>query len=398
MSYEPSFWDEPDKLEFTAIVENVDGKKVVLSEIYFHPEGGGQPADKGTLDSMVVVDVQKEEGDIVHHVEDHQFSKGDEVQGKIDQDFRRYCMRAHTGSHIMYGAARRVLGEVNYSGFEIGEESCRIDFETETHVDRDKLLALEKKANEAVLKAVPVETYMVNRDGLGDIDDLAFAKELPSDEEVRVVDIKGWDRATCSGTHLSNTIEVGRVNVLGKKKLQEGVTRVEFCTGEKALAEDFKEKRWLLRASELLETGPAGLLKKIRGFLSDLEDCEEKMTALQEELLIRSVQELREKRLDGNVLRIGTVETDETELLSNAVKDSCGESDMVAVVNDRERPSVVVCVGEEIGSVEAGEVVSKLSEEFGGGGGGTEKFARGGGFNARPRELEDFVIDIIEKK
>lgn len=397
MSYEPSFWDEPDKLEFTAIVENVDGKKVVLSETYFHPEGGGQPADKGTLDSMVVVDVQKEEGEIVHHVEDHQFSKGDEVEGKIDPEFRRYCMRAHTGSHIVYGAARRVLGEVDYSGFEIGDESCRIDFETETHVDRDKLLALEKKANEAVLKALPTETYLVNRDELEDIDDLAFAKELPDEEEVRVVDIDGLDRSTCSGTHLSNTIEVGRINVLGKKKLQEGVTRVEFCTGEKALVEDYKEKGWLLGASEMLETAPSGLVGKISGFMDELEDCREKAGELREELLKRSIAGMREESIGEYTLKIGTLETDDTETLSRSVKDSCRDNEIISVVKKGERPSVFVCVGQKIEGVDAGEIISKISDEYGGGGGGTKRFAQGGGFDSEEVGLERFVSSLIEK-
>ena len=397
MSYEPSFWDDPEKLEFKAVVERVDEDRVVLSETYFHPEGGGQPADKGTIGGMVVADVQKGDGEIVHHVEDHKFSKGDEVQGKIDQKFRIYCMRAHTGSHIVYGAARRVLGKVDYSGFEIGEESCRIDFETETHVDRGKLLALEKAANRAVLKALPVNTYMVGRDGLADIDDLAFAKELPDEEEVRVVDIQGLDRATCSGTHLSNTIEVGRINVLSKKKLQEGVTRVEFCTGVKALAEDYKEKGWLLGTSEMLETAPSGLVEKIRGFMDELEDCREKVMELKEENLKRSIDGLREEKIGEYTLRIGTLETDDTEALSRVVKDSCGVGEIISVVIDGSRPSLVVCVDEDIDEVSAGDIITEVIGEFGGGGGGTDRFAQGGGFDSEEVELERSVSSSIER-
>ncbi len=397
MSYEPSFWNDPEKLEFKAFVDKVDGDKVVLSETYFHPEGGGQPADKGTIDDLVVLDVQKEDDSIVHYVEGHQFSDCDEVSGKIDPEFRRYCMRAHTGSHIVYGAARRVFGKVDYSGFEIGEESCRIDFETETHVDRDKLLRLEKDANEAILEALPVETYLVGKDGLEDIDDLAFAKELPDEEEVRVVDIEGFDRATCSGTHLSNTIEVGRINVLGKKKLQEGVTRVEFCTGERALEQDYKEKKWLLRASELLETGPSGLLKKIRGFLDELDRSREEIREMNEQFLEDSIEGLREEAIGGYTLKIGTIKTDDTELLSIAVKEACGVSEIVIAVKEGTRSSIVICVGEEVKAAGADEIISMISKEYGGGGGGTERFAQGGGFDVNSLELEEFMLKSINK-
>ena len=113
MIYQPPFWQEPKKTKFESVVKEIDGEKVILEETYFHPEEGGQPADKGTINGYQLKDVQKVDGTIVHWVEENDLEVGDPVEGLIDEEFRYYCMRAHTGAHLVYGAGRKVMGEVS---------------------------------------------------------------------------------------------------------------------------------------------------------------------------------------------------------------------------------------------------------------------------------------------
>src|SRR6056297_3806131 len=131
MSEEPANHSavEPYVTAFEATVRSVDGRDVTLDTTYFYAEGGGQPADSGTLGGHDVVDVQKRDGVTVHTLGDvPDFEAGETVAGDVDDDGRTYSMRAHTASHVVYGAGRRLFDDHGYGGFDIGEDSVRLDF------------------------------------------------------------------------------------------------------------------------------------------------------------------------------------------------------------------------------------------------------------------------------
>ncbi len=389
MTFNPPYWKEPEKLVFESKVKSLNGKKVILTKSYFHPEGGGQPADKGTINGYEVTDVQKIDGEIVHTVLDHDIEVGDKVDCEIDSEYRLYCMRSHTGSHIVYGAGREVLGDIGYSGFGISEDKVRIDFKTDAHIDRDKMLKMEKLANKVILDARPIDSDLKGRDDLEELTDLAYAKEMPDEEKVRIVSIKDWDTATCSGTHFQNTIEIGRITIIGKKKLQEGVTRIEFKVGQNALKEDYKQKRNLLRAEKMLETDHQNLTKEIRRLLNRESELDEKVEDLESKLLESNFEALKRHKTDDFDLLLGTVSTDKSDILSKMVKDSIEDGEVIAVINRSGSLSAVV--GSKTDSVSANGVIQSLSSEFGGGGGGTDEFAQGGGFQGEPESLIDHL-------
>ncbi len=389
MTFNPPYWKEPEKLEFESKVKSLNGEKVVLKETYFHPEGGGQPADKGTINGYEVTDVQKVEGEIVHTVPDHEMDVGDKVECEIDSEYRLYCMRSHTGSHIVYGAGREVLGDIGYSGFGISEDKVRIDFKTDAHIDRKKMLKMEKLANKVILDARPIDSDLKDQEEVEELTDLAYAKEMPDEEKVRIVNIEDWDTATCSGTHFQNTIEIGRITIIGKKKLQEGVTRIEFKVGQNALKEDYKQKRNLLRSEKMLETDHHNLTKEIRRLLNRESELDEKIVALESKLLESNFKALKTHKTDDFDLLLGTVSTDKSDILSKVVKDSIDNGEVIAVINRSGSLSAVV--GSKTDSVSANEVIQSLSSEFGGGGGGTDEFAQGGGFQGDPENLIDHL-------
>lgn len=110
--------DSPTVRAFDATVTRVDGRSVVLDETYFYLEGGGQPADRGVLGGVDVEHVRTNaDGAVVHDLAaDPGFAAGDEATGVVDDDFRTYCMRAHTASHVLYGAGRRIFDDLGYGG------------------------------------------------------------------------------------------------------------------------------------------------------------------------------------------------------------------------------------------------------------------------------------------
>jgi len=396
MTYHPPFWEEPNKMNFESNVKEVEGSKVILEKTYFHPEEGGQPPDKGTVNGFEVNDVQKEDEDIVHHLKDHNLEIGDEVEGKIDEDFRYRCMRGHTGAHIVYGAGREVMGKVSYAGFDIGEKKARIDFETETHIDKEKLLKLEELCNKIILENRPVRWKILEREEIVNSDEIAFAKKIPEGEKVRIIEVEDWDRGVCSGTHLENTLEVGRIRVEGKKKLQEGVTRIIFSFGEEALRRDYREERSVLRGLEALDTNKRDLPKKIRQLQGKLVELEEKVERLESEKIERELEEFERFEREDYELLVQTVSTDDSEMLSHKAKDEVGDDEVMVIINERESLSVVVGVGDNVESLDANDLIQVMSGEFGGGGGGTDYFAQGGGFGAEVDDLKEFLLEFTE--
>jgi len=383
-------------MNFESEVKEVESSKVILEKTYFHPEEGGQPSDKGTLGGYKVRDVQKKGEDIVHYLEGHDLEVGDVVEGEINQEFRYGCMIGHTGAHIVYGAGREVMGKVGYAGFDIGEKKARIDFETDTHIDKEKLLKLEELCNKIILENRPVKWRILDREEIVSSDEIAFAKEIPEGEKVRIIEVEDWDRGVCSGTHLENTLEVGRIRVEGKKKLQEGVTRIIFSFGEEALKRDYREERSVLRALKELDTNKRELPKEIRQLKNRLNEFEEKIEELESEKIERELEEFERFEREGFDLLMQTVSTENTKTLSHKAKDEVGEDEVIVIINERESLSVVVGVGENVGVIRANGLIQAISKKFGGCGGGTFDFAQGGGFSGNSASLKEFLIEFTK--
>src|SRR6056297_404768 len=190
---------EPTVREFDATVESVDGREVVLDETYFYPESGGQPADRGTLDGHLVDDVVERDGAVVHALDPDAevgLAPGDEVTGLVDDAFRTYCARAHTASHVLYGAARRIAEDLGYAGFDISETKVRVDLTTAEPLDDDDLIELERLANRAVWDSLSVSWEALPEDEARALDGIAFNTKteegaMSGDEAVRVVTVGG---------------------------------------------------------------------------------------------------------------------------------------------------------------------------------------------------------------
>src|SRR5512133_3594636 len=121
---------------------------VVLSQTAFYPEGGGQPADRGTLAGARVVDVQVE-GEEVLHVVEGAVPEG-RVQGEVDWERRFDHMQQHHGQHLLSAAFAKVLDAATVS-FHLGEETCTIDLSCPpSKLDAKALRAVEAACNDSI--------------------------------------------------------------------------------------------------------------------------------------------------------------------------------------------------------------------------------------------------------
>ena len=370
---------DPETLAFDATVDS-GGSDVVLSKTYFYPEGGGQPADRGTVGGLDVLDVRETDGEVVHTV-DGSLEADQAVECAVDPQFRRYCRRAHTASHALYGAGRRLLDDLGYGGFGIGEEKVRVDFTTSTDIDDGTFLELERLVNRCVWESREVTWERLPREEALDREDVAFntkTEEGITGETVRVVEIDGWDVAACGGTHVRNTRDIGPVTVLERSNPGEGLTRVEFAVGPAGIDHRIAEKGAALAAAGMLGTGIGSLPEETERLQSRLSDLTAERDELRDRLLDDAVAEVNDDAFERGEHRwaAGVVEAD-ANVLAERVRDRPDDVDVLVLVS----PGGQLAVGTD-GDPEAGDVVDELTGEFGGGGGGSPTVAQAGGLGA----------------
>ncbi|MEM3090722.1 MAG: alanine--tRNA ligase, partial [Candidatus Bathyarchaeia archaeon] len=208
--------------EFEAKTLKVIGDEyVVLDRTCFYPEGGGQPSDGGWLffhgGKVEVLDVKKVGKVIVHKIGGRRaLREGEIVRGVVDWDKRYALMKAHTATHIVNGAARRVLGQhVWQFGTQKSVESSRLDISHYRRLSREEVQRIEALANEAVFRNLPVETMWLPR---GEAESqygfrLYQGGAVPG-KDIRVVKVGDWEVEACAGTHVRSTGEIGFIKII----------------------------------------------------------------------------------------------------------------------------------------------------------------------------------------
>lgn len=387
--------EHPEVTRFEPTVTAIDGTDVQLSETYFYPQGGGQPADRGTLGGIPVVDVQSADGAVVHTLErEPAFEVEDDIAAAIDEEFRTYTMRAHTASHAIYGAGRTLFADIGYGGFGITNEKVRVDFETTTDIDDEMLVELERLTNRAVWDSRAVSWEEVPKEEALDREEIAFndATEegvMDDADTIRVVTIEDWDVAACGGTHVSNTREIGTVTVLERSNPGEGLTRVEFAVGPTAIRRRATEHAAALDASRTIGTNIEGLPEEVQRLTDETDRLEAELRDLKDEMLTSTLRSLETVAKDDVTWQVGQVEGFESNEVGDRIQELVGDSaEVIAVTGGGDRPFLVVATD---GAVDANEIVQSATDEFGGGGGGGPTFAQGGGLDADPEDVLSFL-------
>lgn len=390
---------DPYTTSFEAEVTSADGRAVTLEETYFYAESGGQPADRGNMAGVEVEHVEKQGEEVVHHLaDDPKFEAGDTVQAQIDPEFRTYAMRAHTASHVLYGAGRRLLDDLGYGGFDIGSEKVRVDFTTSTDIDDETLVELERLTNRAVWDSLPVTWEEISEEAAREREDIAFNTKteegvMSDSDVVRVVDIDGWDVAACGGTHVENTREIGPVTVLSRSNPGEGLTRVEFAVGPAAIRRRAEDARAAREAAQTLDVGVSDLPEAAERANEDIEQLESDLQDAKSEVLDARLTDLQNDPVarNGNEWLVGTVADFGPNEVGDRAKELVGDESTADAVVLTGKDGATFVVAATSGDPEAGEIVDDVTAAFGGGGGGSPTFAQGGGLDADPKEVVTFL-------
>src|SRR5256885_2333940 len=247
-------YEDRRRRSFRAKVLAVEGEAVVLDQTFFYPEGGGQEADHGTIDEFEVYDVQRTGPSVLHFVRgDASRLQGKRVTCTIDANRREALMRNHTATHIVLGAARKVLGNhVWQAGAHKAADMARLDI---THFDAltdAEFAKIEELANDQVLASRQVRAKVLPRD----LAERKFGFRLYQGGsvpggELRVVEIPKWDVEACGGTHVARTSDVALIKLLRSTRIQDGVVRLEYAAGKAAFDAVRKQSEEVKRTAEI---------------------------------------------------------------------------------------------------------------------------------------------------
>jgi misacylated tRNA(Ala) deacylase len=230
------YLDHSEDRRFEATVERSLSERVVLDRTLFYPEGGGQPADRGTLESddgeWTVTDVEKKDT-VYHHVDGEAPPEGTELEGTIDWDRRSAHMRYHTAQHLLSALLLEEF-DARTTGNQLYADRARIDAGY-GRFDDDDLARITERMNELIDREMPVRWYGMDRDRAeAELDTDRTRIDLLPDSitELRIVEIgpedDPYDRTACAGTHVSNTREIGRFEATGRETKGGDEERLRF--------------------------------------------------------------------------------------------------------------------------------------------------------------------------
>lgn len=202
------------------------GYEVILDVTAFFPEGGGQPADKGTINDIEVLDVQNKDGEIIHYVA-QEIPEGTVVVGCIDFETRMARMQMHSGEHLLCGLIHNKYGYDNV-GFHLNDEAVTLD--VNGVLDNEQLAEIELEANKLIYANLPIQVSFPEKE---EADSMDYRSKLELMDGIRLVTIEGVDVCACCAPHVASTAEIGIIKVIDAMP-HRGGTRITMLAGIKA--------------------------------------------------------------------------------------------------------------------------------------------------------------------
>ena len=339
------------------------GWQVVLEATAFYPEGGGQACDLGTLGGVRVLDV-REKGETVVHLCDGPLPVGENVKGAIDYERRFDLMQQHSGEHIVSGIVHEWFGYHNV-GFHMGADLVTIDFDGP--IPAADLARIELEANRAVWANRALHIWYPSEEELPTV---GYRSKRALPWPVRVVEVPGYDKCACCGTHVAMTGEIGIIKLFSCVKFHEGV-RIEMACGGRALrylTAAYEQNRQVSQAfsAKILETGEAA-----RRMNEQLAAEKFRAAGLQKQVFASVAEGCRDT---GNILRFeNDLAPAQVRELCDAIGQVCGG--MAAVFSGSDEAGYSYCLMERGGDLRSFN--KAMTAALNGRGGGKPEYQQG---------------------
>jgi alanyl-tRNA synthetase len=412
--------------EFDAKVLWKSGSKIILDKTAFYPEGGGQLGDIGSLSNngkKVLVKSVDKIGNAIIHTVDGNLEVGEKVHGEIDWNHRYTLMKHHTGTHLVNGALRKVLGEhIWQAGSQLELNNARFDFSHYKPISESEKKQIEKLINDYIEKSIPVEKKKMDRNSAEKIFGFRlYQGGVPPGNSILVLNIPGIDVEACGGTHLNNTSEAEKIRIIKTERIQDGVNRIVFAAGKMAdahieeeiklydkiidqlknyyeISEDINISKQLEETSKNFTVPISQIEKTIKRFLNETELKEKKkvrtLSEASDDLFSRWKKLRKDKKkvssgeiddiiskgeiIPGTKIKVvtGTSSSEGTTLAGSITK----QGNFVAHIFDGKK---LVSIASDNVDIDLREIAPEIGKILGGSGGGKPKMTQCGGPNIK---------------
>jgi alanine--tRNA ligase len=352
-------------------------KYVVLERSAFYPEGGGQVADKGTLDGKKVSYVARQAGVILHQMDEAAaFKKGMKVKGVVDTERRKTIARHHSGAHILNAACREVLGpHIWQAGSYKDEEKAHLDVTHYRRITNDELARIELKANGFIMANLPIKTEVLPRNVAEERYGFTLYQggAVPG-AELRVVSIGDIDTEACGGTHqmLSSTGEIGAFKIMKRESVQDGVERIVYKSGFPAIQYMQEKEHLISEAASVMSVQDEELVRTTRRFFEEWKSQRKKIEGLTETLVREEAKDIIDNYPGKPVMKVLDLDQPSLRKLGLQVAESSNAA--ACLLN---KSGNLVCAAGEASGESAKSMLDRIIKELGGTGGGSDRIAQG---------------------
>jgi alanyl-tRNA synthetase len=361
-----------------------------------------------------VLDVQPVAGGLAVHtvrIAEGELSLDLPVLGSVDPDWRRGAEQAHSATHVIHEALRRVLGP---SAVQAGSYNTpgrmRLDFSWASGLSTEQMGQIEDITARLLRHDYGVRVLHMTLPEAREFGAMAlFGEKYGTD--VRVVEIgEGWSRELCGGTHVEHASQIGSVSIMGEASIGSGVRRIEALVGLAAMERAARDRVILAALADTLNVAPDAVPERVAALASKVRELERTLAAQRAQTVLAGAAALAEGAIDiaGTALVAAKVPdgttADDLRTLALDIRVRLGDARSAVVVLGTAtdgRVSLVAATTEAARSagIKAGALIKELTPLVGGGGGGRDDVAQGGGSNADglPAALDRAAVFVREQ-
>ncbi|MBI3460552.1 alanine--tRNA ligase, partial [Candidatus Acetothermia bacterium] len=380
---------------------------IAFAETPFYADGGGQVGDTGWIENLSrpgqaeVLDTKhNEQGIHLHKIKvlSGSFEVGDKCRLRVDVEKRKRTMRNHTATHILHAALRQVLGYSQgiQAGSLVAPFELRFDFKHFAPLRKDEIDLVEARTNDVILDNLPVLVSFENLEDAKARGAMAlFNEDYQGKEKVRVVQIgneKPFSIELCGGTHVSRTGEIGGFKIIGEEGVAAGVRRVHVAVGEKLIAQFGEKENQLRQLAQMLKSTEKELLMRVETLLKERDQLSKELDSLKREWLSIKKDSLfsQKQSINGTTLVCARLDLsmDDLKMMADLLEPQIESGVIILGGTNQGKVALVSKVTAQlIKKFHAGEIVKTMTSIVKGGGGGSPRFAQGGGTD--PTKLDD---------
>ena len=384
---------------------------VVLDKTSFYAESGGQVGDTGYLicdDAKVeILDCKKSSEHNLHigTVLSGTINAGDNVVAQVDKNLRQSIALNHSATHLAHEALRQVLGEhVSQKGSLVDSEKLRFDFSHNQAVTVQQLRQVEQIVNQQILRNTEVITQIMSMDQAKEQGAMALFGEKYSDE-VRVLSMGGdFSVELCGGTHVERTGDIGLIKITSETSVASGVRRIEAVTGQSALAFCEQTQDTVDEVAEIAKVAKAKVTEKIRQVMDDNRRMQKEIDQLKQKLanssgtdIMSSAQQIKGITVLSTI--VDGADAKSLKSVADQVRSKIEKGVFFLVAKDGDKASLVAGVTKNLTKeIKAGDLMTFISSQLDGKGGGRPDMAMGAASNLTklPQALDSVVTWVEE--